>query len=115
MGFCFGGSKCETAEILDDRYVISGNAALLEELVALTESDGELREKLEGMRLTVKYFNPTDARKPRVLDKRIADALGDVKVEVYAARERGKWHRVRELLGNLEELIAAREAAEKAV
>ena len=115
MGFCFGGNKCETEEILDDRYVINGNAALLDELVGLSEADAAVRDRLDSLRVTVKYFNPTCSKKILSLDKRIADALGDVKMEVYAARERGKWNKVGELLGSLEELVISREAAEKAV
>lgn len=115
MGFCFGGNKCETEEILDDRYVIGSNAALFDELVGLTAGEPDVGGRLDGLRVRVKYFNPLGVKKVLALDKRIADALGDVKMEVYAARERGKWHKVTELLGSLEELVIAREAAEKAV
>lgn len=115
MGFCFGGKKCETEEVMDDRYVIKSNAAMLDELVGLASENDDVRERLDAFRFSVKYYNPSASKKILGIDKRIADALGDVKMEIYAARERGKWNKVADMLGSLEELIVSREAAEKAV
>lgn len=107
----FGKKKNETQKILENKNAIADMADSVDVLISLARENEELVETLKTMQDQIKYFNPSMNEDVLALDKKISNKLGDLKIELNKAKQKGEYEKASELVSEIADVLVVERAS----
>ena len=95
------------ANIQQNKYAIEEMAGSVDAIVAGMQNDEFIR-RMRDIQEKIKYFNPTCDKRALDLDKKIADLLGDIKIEVVKMKEESAQEKIGGMITRIEMLVPDR-------
>lgn len=87
----FFKKKTERENILDNKHNIEDMAASIDVLISIGKDSEELVDILKEVKDKIKYFNPTQNKDALEIDKKIANRIGDLKIDINKAKSSGDY------------------------
>ena len=84
----FRKKKSEREQLLENKHNIEDMASSVDVLMSIGKDSEELCKILEEVKDKIKYFNPSMNDDVLALDKKIGNALGDLKIEINKAKSK---------------------------
>ena len=107
----FFKKKNKTEEIIDNKQTIASMAATVEVLISLGQDNEELVTALKAIKDKITYFNPSQKEDVLAVDKKIEAKLGDLKIEISKAKQKGDYSAANELASDIKDgLVVERNA-----
>ena len=107
----FKKKKTEREKLLENKHTIEDMASSIDVLLSIGSESGELCELLKDIQDKIKYFNPSVNESVLALDKKIGNALGDLKIEINKAKGKDDYSKAIEIAKDIQiSLIVERTA-----
>lgn len=107
----FGKKKNETQQILENKNAIADMADSVDVLISLAKENSDLVSALTDMQDKIKYFNPSMSDDVLALDKKISNKLGDLKIELNKAKQKGEYEKASELVSEIADNLVVERAS----
>ena len=98
----FKKKKSEREQLLENKNTIADMASSIDVLLSIGAESSELCEILKDLQDKIKYFNPSTNDDVLVLDRRIGNALGDLKIEINKAKTQEDYSKSIECAKNIQ-------------
>ncbi len=95
--------------VLESRDEVNDNANAVKVLQALAEGKPDMLEKLASLYDSLLYLTPSAEDEVAVVDEKIKNALGDVKIELSKTRGKADSGKAEKYLADIKLLLAERE------
>lgn len=102
---CFFKKKNKTEQTIDAKQNIAAMAASVDVLISLSKENEDLVDVLKQIQDKVKYFNPTQKEDVLALDKKIENKLGDLKIELNKAKQKGDYTTATEIANDIKDVL----------
>ena len=99
--------KVSDENIQQNKYAIEELAGSIDSIVAGMENE-EFIKRMRDIQEKIKYFNPTCDQRALDLDKKIADLIGDIKIEVVKNKEESAQEKIGGMITRIEMLVPDR-------
>ncbi len=106
--FSRGRGSTGDEAVLDSREDVNENAAAVMVLRAIADSKPEMLAKLDKLYDRLKYLTPSADEKVAVIDEKIKNALGDLKIELTKTRGDKGSGKANKFISDINLLIAER-------
>ena len=84
----FRKRKTEREKMLNNKHNAEDMAMSVDILLALAKESDELTKLLKDIQDKIKYFNPSMKDNVLAIDKKIANTLGDLKIEINKGKNK---------------------------
>ncbi len=111
----FFKKKDKTKDLLDNKHKVEAMAASVDVLISLASENDELVSQLKEMQDKIKYFNPSDKEDVLELDKKIENKLGDLKIEINKAKQKGDYATALSLTSDIKDALVVERNAKASV
>ena len=98
----------ESEQILENRQTVATNAQTVEILLVLAKGKESTVKELLKLQDELRYLTPSSDEKVKQIDEKIANELGDCKIELSKKREEGEDEKLAMHLDNIRLKIAER-------
>ena len=93
----FKKKKSEREQLLENKNAIADMASSIDVLLSIGAESSELCEILKDLQDKIKYFNPSVNEDVLLLDKKISNVLGDLKIEINKAKSKEDYSKAIEM------------------
>ena len=97
--------KNKTEQLLNNKHHIEAMAASIDVLISLGQENEELVATLKAIQDKIKYFNPSDKSDVLDLDKKIENKLGDLKIDITKAKQKGEYANALSLANEIKDVL----------
>lgn len=87
----FFKKKNKTEQLLNNKHDVEAMTSSVDVLISLGQENEELVAILKEMQDKIKYFNPSNKPEVLELDKKIVNKLGDLKIDITKAKQKGDY------------------------
>ena len=84
----FRKKKSEREKLLENKHQVEDMASSIDVLLSIGAENEELCGILKEVQDKIKYFNPSVNEDVLLLDKKISNVLGDLKIEINKAKSK---------------------------
>lgn len=101
----FFKKKNKTEQLLNNKHHIEAMAASVDVLISLGQDNEELVAILKEIQDKIKYFNPTQKSDVLDIDKKIENKLGDLKIDLTKAKQKGEYANALSLASEIKDVL----------
>ena len=98
----FKKKKSEREKLLENKHAVEDMATSIDVLLSIGNENEELCEILKDVQDKIKYFNPSMSDDVLALDKKIANTLGDLKIEINKAKTKEDYSKALEMAKDIQ-------------